>query len=632
MGPIENNKIIANSPNNTPIAMADTFNQPSSPKANEFSQALERAGEGKSNNQNDISAQSISNSAPTLVIEAVSPVTVEQLSPIEENLITQATTTPDSKKLPSEIPTLDIIKPLVKEIDFTPAQFVKNIAPLPIIPQVIESITQIQIDHISFQDTGFSEAQAILQNSTLLASVNLPKEHEASLQFSDTALDDELLLAEVIGRSELNTGKDLSEESKNLDHKLLMSKTEIAQSEESVDSSFWSEDIITKISNSKIFNFEQTDLEITDEPLEIEGIDDSKTLSSQMTIALAPHVIPVATTSHANTNFMEFDDFGLMDNEANEQLITEDLVAQNGSQQQEQQSTDDINPEIKANLPNSTIQNNIQPVVIAANSNTIEVLPQDFGIASEESAPISNNSPLKTLEIASLPNDLNPKNINEEADLLNNNTQKTFANSILSGANLQPQEIKESVILDNIGEDIEVSTSDKLHPEKPILSPFNEKILNATYGSQSTQNLKNEAILPKQVADQVIMQIQKNQIDSKNHQISFFLEPESLGKIDIVFKTSNGNTSIEILSEKFTTFDLLKTISRDIETIVSPKFDDSKTMLHFGLKQEGGNPQFSWGQQKNDSKNNNFVVDMTQALENPSLVNNTSTGGVNMLC
>ncbi|WP_039455200.1 flagellar hook-length control protein FliK [Candidatus Jidaibacter acanthamoebae] len=96
-----------------------------------------------------------------------------------------------------------------------------------------------------------------------------------------------------------------------------------------------------------------------------------------------------------------------------------------------------------------------------------------------------------------------------------------------------------------------------------------------------TNNLPNYS----HIAEQVSMRINKA-ITSGETRIQVELSPQELGKIEISLQVdAMGNKKIEILSEKFTTFDILQSSVKELESSLSALTGGNEgTSLNFGLR------------------------------------------------
>ncbi len=168
-----------------------------------------------------------------------------------------------------------------------------------------------------------------------------------------------------------------------------------------------------------------------------------------------------------------------------------------------------------------------------------------------------------------------------------------------------------------------------LNPEEP--TSF-KQVLEVT--DSSNPGLSNEATLPRlnkytsvtnifkdnqknnlptynNLVEQVSMRV-NNAIKDGETRIQVELSPQELGKIDILLEVdSMGNKKIQILSEKFTTFDILQSSFKELESSLSALSGSSDSAsLSFGLKDQ------QHQQHREQRQNNNFNFD-NKTLNSP---------------
>jgi hypothetical protein len=134
-----------------------------------------------------------------------------------------------------------------------------------------------------------------------------------------------------------------------------------------------------------------------------------------------------------------------------------------------------------------------------------------------------------------------------------------------------------------------------LYAEKAnIYKIYNESVVK----SQELKDTHKSLELDRQISVSIISL--KNQ---NVKELNVRLYPEELGRVDIKMETdSKGFTNIHILSDKFTTFDILNRSANQIQNILSESgFNSDNSSLNFGM-----NKQHS-GEQRNQNFNNQFI-------------------------
>ncbi|MBA8666903.1 flagellar hook-length control protein FliK [Holosporaceae bacterium 'Namur'] len=122
------------------------------------------------------------------------------------------------------------------------------------------------------------------------------------------------------------------------------------------------------------------------------------------------------------------------------------------------------------------------------------------------------------------------------------------------------------------------------------------------------------------IAEQVSMRINKA-INSGETRIQVELSPQELGKIEISLQVdAMGNKKIEILSEKFTTFDILQSSVKELESSLSALAGgDEGTSLNFGLRDHQQHQQHR-NQQDSNFKFEQENLDSFESRESEFLI------------
>ncbi|AIF81612.1 Flagellar hook-length control protein [endosymbiont of Acanthamoeba sp. UWC8] len=122
------------------------------------------------------------------------------------------------------------------------------------------------------------------------------------------------------------------------------------------------------------------------------------------------------------------------------------------------------------------------------------------------------------------------------------------------------------------------------------------------------------------IAEQVSMRINKA-INSGETRIQVELSPQELGKIEISLQVdAMGNKKIEILSEKFTTFDILQSSVKELESSLSALTGGNEgTSLNFGLRDHQQHQQHR-SQQDSNFKFEQENLDSFESQESEFLI------------
>lgn len=202
--------------------------------------------------------------------------------------------------------------------------------------------------------------------------------------------------------------------------------------------------------------------------------------------------------------------------------------------------------------------------------------------------------------------DVEDLKINTESDLITSENKKFKSSHEEDRDQKQPGLESKSLPEIQPSKESRLNNQIQINPAAEVLNGFDQGITENTdtdennyqyslsgitprvgkYSSKPLDELKSTTLPDySHVAEQVSMRINKA-ISSGETRIQVELSPEELGKIEISLQIdAMGNKKIEILSDKFTTFDILQSSVKELELSLSAlSGGNDGTSLNFGLR------------------------------------------------